>query len=82
MDELNKGKSEKKVIEDLIENDYNYLSLEKREYEETPYKDFTTNIKSAIYIKDAIQSATKCKICDGLIHKNSNTEIRKEPIIS
>ena len=34
-------------------------------------KDFNTNNKSEIYIKDTLPNAPRCKICQGLIHKNS-----------
>ncbi|WP_442944301.1 HNH endonuclease signature motif containing protein [Nostoc sp.] len=34
-------------------------------------QDFNTNKKSEIYIKDALKNALKCKICNGLIHRNS-----------
>lgn len=43
--------------------------------------DFSTERKSAVFIKDALDSAIKCKICNGLIHQNSITidhKIRKE----
>ncbi len=68
---LNQSKSEIETINELIKNKYEYLTLEKNEYEETTSKDFNTNKKSAVYIKDAIESAPKCKICGGLIHRNS-----------
>lgn len=63
--------NELQVIEKLIKNDFNYLTIEKTELEETSSKDFNTNRKSAVYIKDAIESAPRCNICNGLIHKNS-----------
>ncbi|MGN7503556.1 MAG: GmrSD restriction endonuclease domain-containing protein [Alphaproteobacteria bacterium] len=34
---------------------------------------FDTNQKSAVFIKDALGSSLKCKICNGYIHKNSIT---------
>ena len=34
-------------------------------------KDFNTNNKSEIYIKDTLPNAPRCKICNGFIHKNS-----------
>lgn len=43
--------------------------------------EFSTERKSAVFIKDALDSAIKCKICNGLIHQNSITidhKIRKE----
>ena len=34
-------------------------------------KNFTTDQKSEIYIKEALLNAPQCKICNGFIHKNS-----------
>lgn len=60
-----------KAIEELSKTDkYNYLSL-------LPEKDiitsneFTSERKSAVYIKEAVNTAPKCKICNGYIHRNS-----------
>lgn len=63
--------NELQVIQELIKKDFDYLTIEKTELEETSSKDFNTNRKSAVYIKDAIESAPRCNICNGLIHKNS-----------
>jgi len=67
----NKNFSEKATINELIKTDFDYLTLEKIDLENTESKNFNTNRKSAVYIKDAIETAPKCKICNGLIHKNS-----------
>jgi len=72
------GLSEKDTINKLIKDKYNYLTIEKDESEETNSKDFSTKRKSAVYIKDAIESAPKCKICNGLIHRNSISIDHKE----
>lgn len=74
-------KSEAETISSLIEGNYDYLTLEKRELEQTSSKDFNTNKKSAIFIRDSLANAARCKICNGLIHKNSisiDHIIRKE----
>ena len=71
MDLLNQDKLESDVINEIIKTKYDYLTLEKNEFEKTASKDFNTNRKSAVYIKDAIENAPKCKICGGLIHRNS-----------
>jgi hypothetical protein len=34
-------------------------------------KDFNTDKKSEIYIKEALKNAPQCKICKGAIHRNS-----------
>ncbi len=71
VEKINIGKSEKETISALINSDFDYLTIEKKEHLETSAKDFNTNKKSAVYIRDAIEAAPKCKICGGLIHKNS-----------
>ncbi len=68
---LNEGKSETEVINNFIQTDFDYLTLDNFEIEEEMATDFNRNKKSAVYIKDAIDSAPKCKICNGIIHKNS-----------
>ena len=49
--------------------------------DEVTSDEFTRERKSAVYIKDALSSAGKCKICNGYIHINSITidhKIRKQ----
>lgn len=78
MEMLLEGKSEIETIKFLISNEFDYLTIENQEYEETSSSDFNTNRKSAVYIKDAIEGAPKCKICNGLIHRNSISIDHKE----
>ncbi|MBL7020994.1 MAG: HNH endonuclease [Nitrospinaceae bacterium] len=33
--------------------------------------DFNASRKSAVFIKESISTASRCKICNGLIHRNS-----------
>lgn len=33
--------------------------------------DFSRDVKSELFIKEALSSALKCKICNGYIHVNS-----------
>lgn len=69
---LNNGKSTEKIIQQLIDSsEYDYLSLLTEKDFKTTKKDFSTNKKSAVFIKEAILNAPKCKICGGLIHRNS-----------
>lgn len=49
-----------------------FLGFEEQ-FTETENKDFSTNVKSAIFIKDALTNPVRCRICDGLIHLNSMT---------
>ena len=81
IDGLKKSESSEKVVESLLNKDkYKYLSLLSGQTEVTS-DEFTVDRKSAVYIKDAISSAPKCKICNGYIHTNSITidhKIRKQ----
>ncbi|MFA5454559.1 MAG: DUF262 domain-containing protein [Sulfurimonas sp.] len=78
MELLIEGNTEIQSIKILISKEYDYLTIDNQEFEETSSSDFNTNRKSAIYIKDAIESAPRCKICNGLIHKNSISIDHKE----
>ena len=58
-------------INELIQTEtWNYLTLQV-ENQSSKSENFTTEKKSAIYIKEAVQGAPKCQICGGLIHRNS-----------
>jgi len=52
--------------------EFNYLTLYKSDVDISS-KEFSSGRKSAVYIRDAISKASKCKICNGYIHKNSLT---------
>lgn len=71
MDILNSGKTPQEVVEILIKGKYDYLTIEKSEPEIVTDANFNTNTKSAIYIKSVIDNAPRCKICNGLVHRNS-----------
>lgn len=68
---LSMGHSEKKAVAINSSSVFDYLTLENNTLEETSSKVFNAKRKSAIYIKDAIDNAPRCKICNGLIHRNS-----------
>ena len=68
---LQKGVNENEVITQLIKTSkFNYLTLTVEQNEITTNK-FSTERKSAVYIKEALANAPKCKICGGYIHRNS-----------
>ncbi|MDD3416948.1 MAG: HNH endonuclease signature motif containing protein [Lachnospiraceae bacterium] len=69
--QLEKEDNLKEVINKLIASKYDYLTLERYDFDEIESSDFSANQKSSVFINDAISSATKCKICNGLIHKNA-----------
>ncbi|MBN2828734.1 MAG: DUF262 domain-containing protein [Candidatus Cloacimonetes bacterium] len=59
------------VISEIIKSEkYSYLTLQV-EKEIVSSSDFSKERKSAVYIKEALHSAPKCKICGGYIHRNS-----------
>lgn len=73
INELIAGKSPEQAIDSLLKTDkYKYLSLQTT-YPETASDDFDSERKSAVYIREALQAATKCQICKGFIHMNSLT---------
>jgi hypothetical protein len=37
----------------------------------TKRKDFTTEVKSAVFLKDALENSIRCKICDCHVHQNA-----------
>ena len=70
---LNNGITKDKAINEIISTkDFVYLTLLKSKDEITS-NEFSSGRKSAVFIKDAIKHANKCKICNGYIHKNSLT---------
>jgi hypothetical protein len=70
---LNQNNSKENVIKALTtSSNFNYLTLF-QEKQNTNTKDFNSERKSAVYIRDALKSAPRCKICNGYIHRNSIT---------
>lgn len=68
---LQTGVNENEVITQLIKaSKYNYLTLAIEQNAITTNK-FSTERKSAVFIKEALSNAPRCKICGGYIHRNS-----------
>jgi|SRR3989344_816393 len=61
------------LISDLHkEPTYNYLTTQIETNEDlNSEQDFSREIKSATFMKEAIANALKCSICNGYLHKNS-----------
>jgi hypothetical protein len=70
---LKAGKTLDDTINQIISSDnFKYLNIRNKEKSITSStKEFNTNKKSEIYIKEALLSVPRCKICNGLIHRNS-----------
>jgi len=68
---LDQGKSQDESIK-FIANDtaFKYLSFI-QEKSEISSVNFSRERKSAVYIREVISTAPKCKICNGFIHTNS-----------
>ena len=70
---ISKCNSIEDTIAEVIKNKkFNYLKVDKTKVDITS-AEFTTERKSAIFIKEALDSAVRCNICKGLIHQNSMT---------
>ena len=70
---LNNGVPKDEVISEIINTkDFDYLTLFKNNGDITS-NEFSSERKSAVFIKGALTNANKCSICNGYIHKNSVT---------
>jgi hypothetical protein len=52
---------------------FSYITLNDQGGEEITNKDFSSQKKSEVFIREAIENAVKCSICGGLLHRNSIT---------
>jgi len=70
---LKDGKDISESINEVVStSDFSYLAFQKPlQQDNSASKDFSTNQKSAIYMREALQNAPSCGICGGLIHRNS-----------
>ncbi len=75
IDNINNGLDYKGALRRTIEtSEFNFIVLlEENEGVDYKRKDFDTESKSAVFIKQALENGIKCKICNGFIHKNSIT---------
>lgn len=65
-------KSDLEIVDEISKSsDFNFLKPEAIEIEPSKRKDFSTETKSAVFLRDALENPLRCKICNGLIHKNS-----------
>ncbi len=66
------GRSIDESIKEVVaSSDFSYLAFQNLRQPDSASKDFTTNQKSAIYMREALRNAPACKICGGFIHRNS-----------
>jgi hypothetical protein len=71
MDNITTGKSNQEILGILAETPaFRFLTPDDR-ITPTVSKRFSRETKSATFLKEALQSAIRCKICNGFLHFNS-----------
>ncbi|HLP87114.1 MAG TPA: HNH endonuclease [Nostocaceae cyanobacterium] len=70
---LKAGKTIEQTVDEILSDQlFKYLTVRKIiQPTESSAQDFDTNTKSEIYIKETLKNIPRCKICNGLIHRNS-----------
>lgn len=75
---LVKGSSVDDTVADVVQRkEFSYLKVDTTKADITS-ANFSTERKSSIFIKEALTSGIRCKICNGLIHLNSLTFDHKD----
>jgi hypothetical protein len=72
--ELKKNISKEVIITELLKNStYSYLNAQPGLVKDgdEPSKDFPEQVKSEVFMTEALATSLRCKICHGFIHKNS-----------
>lgn len=71
---LNEGITVNDSIQNIVKQEkFRFIKLEDKEEEQTGFRDFTTETKSEVFIREAIKNGLRCKICNGFLHKNAIT---------
>lgn len=74
INKLVEGKTPSEVVNELINTtEFIYLTQAVAENETAATKSFSDEIKSAAFIREALNSTLRCSICGGYMHKNSIT---------
>jgi len=72
IDQLNDKKSAKEVLDNiLLDKRFEYLSIRDTNIDGITNANFSSERKSEVFMTEALDSALKCKICGGYIHRNS-----------
>ncbi len=72
MQKLKKSKQIDQLVDEIIQMDsFHYLVKQVPRNPVANSDDFSRDVKSELFIKEALSSALKCKICNGYIHVNS-----------
>ena len=65
------GKSELQIIQDMSESlEFSFLQPAEKEQVGNG-RDFNSDAKSAVFLRDALKDPLRCGICGGLIHRNA-----------
>lgn len=71
--QIERGKDEAGIL-DALAADHRFTFLRRTEPTlATKRRGFSTNVKSAAFLKDALENAVRCRICDCHIHRNAMT---------
>ena len=70
IEKLAENQTEDELIR-AIQLEYSYLKLDSNEIDITSRTNFSTDTKSAAFLRDALSHPIRCTICNGLIHRNS-----------
>lgn len=71
IDQLRNEKSEDEIVEYVrAHNTFGFVRFEEHNFK-TDSKQFSTETKSAAFLREALSASVKCDICNGHIHKNS-----------
>lgn len=72
IDAFQENKSEKEILEMLDKHeDYNFFKAGVRELNPKKQKDFSTESKTEVFLREGVQMLLRCNICEGYLHKNS-----------
>jgi HNH endonuclease len=71
VDEFSAGKNEAQILEGMTKHDdFSYLQPAER-LAKSKSRDFSSDAKSAVFLRDALKNPLRCGICNGLIHRNA-----------
>lgn len=71
IDQFSRGESEEEIVKALGDNpEFSFLQPAEKESHHSA-KDFNSDAKSAVFLRDALKDPLRCKICGGLIHRNA-----------
>src|SRR5690606_31918219 len=65
------GSDEERTLDAIINAaEFSYLQPAEKEHSKSS-RDFSTDAKSAVFLRDALKDPLRCGICGGLIHRNA-----------